>query len=190
MSDTGKKTSARLDPRAPLVIDTHELPRRPGSMRRLSLNVPAPEQFSLDVCGVPQGSDIALELRLESVMDGVLVSGQAQAHVTGECSRCLEPVEFDLEVDVQELYVYPGEEADDETGRLEGDLLDFEPALRDAVVFALPFAPVCREDCPGLCPTCGERLASVGPDHHHDAVDARWAALEALQARTTETQES
>jgi uncharacterized protein len=125
------------------------------------------------------------------VVEGVLVSGEARAQVTGECARCLDPVGFDLEVDVQELFVYPGEEADDDTGRLEGDLLDLEPALRDAVVFALPFAPVCREDCPGLCPECGERLAEVGPTHHHDEVDPRWAALGKLkETRTTDTQES
>jgi uncharacterized protein len=160
-------------------------------MRRLSLTVPAPEKFSLDVCGVPEGSDIELDLRLESVVEGVLVSGEARAQVTGECARCLDPIGFDLEVDVQELFVYPGEDADDETGRLEGELLDLEPALRDAVVFALPFAPVCRENCPGLCPECGERLADVGPTHHHDAVDPRWAALGTLkELGTTDTQES
>jgi uncharacterized protein len=85
------------------------------------------------------------------------------------------------------LYAYPDKrpEADvdeDDVRELEGDLINLEPALRDAVVPALPFQPVCRDDCPGLCSECGARLAD-DPDHHHDAVDPRWAALQGL-ART------
>jgi uncharacterized protein len=90
-----------------------------------------------------------------------------------------------LEVDVLQLYVYPGNEVDaddDEIGRLVGEMIDLEPLLRDAVVLALPLAPVCRDDCPGLCPDCGARLADVGPEHGHDQVDPRWAALRAVSS--------
>ena len=69
------------------------------------------------------------------------------------------------------------DDEDDDVSRLEGDLLDLEPLLRDAVVLALPFQPLCRDDCPGLCTECGARLAD-DPDHQHDEpVDPRWAAL-------------
>jgi uncharacterized protein len=116
-------------------------------------------------------------------MEGVLVSGTAQVHVTGECVRCLEPLEDDLEVELQELYAYPGSSSsdadEDEVHQLEGDLLDLEPVLRDAVVLALPQQPVCEEDCPGLCVECGARLAE-DPDHRHDVLDSRWAALGGL----------
>ncbi|MGF1429765.1 YceD family protein [Kitasatospora sp. LaBMicrA B282] len=190
----------RLDHRDPLVFDTHELGRRPGSMRTVERTFQAPEGFGVaDVIGVPVGSEMALELRLESVVEGVLVTGTAEAHVTGECVRCLEPVEDDLDVDFQELYYYPetdergrtrqsaedelSEEDEDETYRLEGDLFDLEPVLRDAVVLALPLQPVCQDDCLGLCSECGARL-SDDPDHHHDAVDPRWAALQGLSAGT------
>ena len=130
--------------------------------------------------GVPEGSDVELVVRLESVVEGVLVSGHARVRYLGECGRCLDPVGGDLVVDIQELYVYPESDADDdEAERLAGDLVDLEPVFRDAVVLALPHQPVCRADCPGLCPTCGVPLAEV-PGHVHERTDSRWAALAEL----------
>jgi uncharacterized protein len=136
---------------------------------------------------VPEGSDVELDLRLESVLEGVLVSGTARARLVGECGRCLDPLEASLEVDLQQLYAYPESDADDddEVERLEGDLLDLEPALRDAVVLSLPLSPVCEDDCPGLCATCGTRLAE-DPGHTHADADPRWAALRQLHDRPTE----
>ena len=134
---------------------------------------------------VPAGADVSLELRFEAVSEGVLVTGSAVAPLTGECARCLDPVTSTIEASFQELYLYqPGaadEEDDGEERYLDGDLLDLEPAFRDAVVLALPLSPLCREDCPGLCPECGARLAEAGPDHRHGgSVDPRWAALRQL----------
>ncbi|MEU6175626.1 YceD family protein [Streptantibioticus parmotrematis] len=174
------------------MFDTRELGRRPGAMKKVSRTAPAPADLGLaGVIGVPQGAPVELDLRLESVMEGVLVTGTAHAPVTGECVRCLEPIERELDTDFQELYSYPdagerfgGESAEadgdeEETLFLEDDLFALEPVLRDAVVLALPLQPVCREDCPGLCSECGARLAD-DPDHHHDAADIRWAALQGL----------
>ncbi|MFI0897800.1 YceD family protein [Streptomyces sp. NPDC020983] len=178
------------------MFDTHELGRRPGAMKKVSRSVPAPVDLGIrDVIGVPEGATIDLDLRLESVMEGVLVSGTAHATARGECVRCLEPVERELDADIQEMFSYPdadtrtarrdeaGADAeadeDDDMPVLEDDLFDLEPVLRDAVVLALPMQPVCREDCPGLCPTCGARLAD-DPGHHHEATDIRWAALRDL----------
>ncbi|NEY31327.1 DUF177 domain-containing protein [Streptomyces sp. PRKS01-65] len=186
--------NARLDHRNPLVIDTHELGRRPGALQRLTRTVDAPRDLGIQgVVGVPGGAPVELELRLESVMEGVLVTGTARATAEGECVRCLEPVELELEADFQEMFSYPdaddrgrpvaepGDDAEDDEDRLfvEDGLIDLEAVLRDAVVLALPMQPVCREDCPGLCAECGARLAD-DPDHHHDAVDIRWAALQGL----------
>ncbi len=162
-------------------------------MRQVSLTVPAPAGIGIMSIGVPEGSGIELDVRLESVIEGVLVSGTARVQLTGECSRCLDPISDELEVDLQELYAYeetdargrpvahePGEDdEDDEQRRMVGDLLDLEPVLRDAVVLDLPLAPVCREDCPGLCPQCGFRLED-DPEHQHDVIDPRWAALSRL----------
>ncbi len=151
-------------------------------MRKLRRVVAAPSDLGTDVIGVPQGSDLELDLRLEAVMEGVLVSGTARGRAAGECVRCLEPLESDLEVDLQELFVYPGrahDDDEDELREIEDELIDLEPALRDAVVLALPFQPVCRPDCPGLCSECGARLAD-DPGHAHETADPRWAALAGL----------
>jgi uncharacterized protein len=177
-----------LDPRAPLVLDTRELGRRPGSQRELSRTVAAPADLGIEVLRVPEGSPVELDLRLEAVMEGVLVTGTARAPLAGECVRCLEPITDELEVRFQELFVYEDhalpEEEDDEVSTLQNDLVDLEPLLRDAVVLALPFQPLCEDDCPGLCPDCGARLAD-DPDHAHEAaIDPRWAALTDLKTQT------
>lgn len=178
-----------LDPRSPFVLDTHELGRRPGTMRRVSRTVPAPEDLGTAVIGVPTGSDLDLDLRLEAVMEGILVSGTVRGRTVGECVRCLDEVSGEIEVDLQELYVYPEraqvavEDGDEEEDlrELEGDLVDIEPALRDTVVPALPFRPVCSPECPGLCPECGARLADPeNAGHQHEVADPRWAALTTL----------
>ncbi len=155
-------------------------------MRTASRVVPAPADLGTVVVGVPEGSDVELDLRLESVVEGVLVTGTARVHVEGECVRCLDPVSSEQEVRVQELYYYPDQNIDDdEAGRLQGDLIDLEPLLRDAVVLGLPFRPVCRDDCPGLCSECGARLAD-DPGHRHEQGDPRWAALHALSTELAE----
>lgn len=158
-------------------------------MRELRREVGAPEELGTDVVQVPAGSPVDLDLRLESVVEGVLVSGSVRATATGACVRCLDEVSIPVEVDVQELFAYPDRAAhhreveadpdDDDVRSLVDDLVDLEPVLRDAVVPALPFQPVCRDDCPGLCSECGARLAD-DPDHHHDVLDPRWAALSGL----------
>ncbi|MDP9433984.1 MAG: YceD family protein [Actinomycetota bacterium] len=189
-----RKPQPRLDPRQPLVLDTRELGRRPGSMREMRLTAPAPKDLGTVLIGVPPGADIDLDLRLESVMEGVLVSGTADVPLTGECGRCLEPVSDEMVVDLQELFAYPesttdatgrSSEPDEETARMEGDHLDLEPVLRDAVVLALPLTPLCRPDCAGLCAECGERLDDLPEDHAHGTTDARWGALAGLLETAT-----
>lgn len=175
-----------LDPRAPLVVDTRELGRRPGASQRTARTAPAPADLGSEVVGVPQGSDLHLELLLESVMEGVLVTGTVTGTTTGQCVRCLDDIERSFEVRLQELYAYPSAStADDEDVlEMEGDLIDLEPALRDAVVPTLPFQPVCREDCPGLPTQYGlsdEAFEEGAPELPAD-VDPRWAALARLAA--------
>ncbi|MGN0064934.1 MAG: YceD family protein [Nocardioides sp.] len=183
-----------LDPRAPLVLDTRELGRRPGSQREEVITVPAPAELGIEVLHVPEGAPVEIDLRLEAVVEGVLVTGTVQAGLEGECVRCLEPIDDDVVAKFQELYVYEDQhdkavehddhDLDDETNRLEDDLLDLEPLLRDAVVLALPFQPLCQEDCEGLCAECGTRLLDE-PGHTHDApIDPRWAGLAGLQQET------
>lgn len=171
-----------LDSRSALVLDTRDLGRRAGAMKLIRTTVEAPAGLGIDVIGVPPGSPVQLDLRLESVVEGVLVTGTATVGLRGECVRCLVGVAAEQQIDVQELYVYPGSDAtEDEAGRLEGDLLDLEPLLRDDVVLDLPFQPLCREECRGLCAECGANLNSE-PDHvHEDAIDPRWEKLRTLE---------
>jgi uncharacterized protein len=158
----------------------------------VSLTAPAPADLGIEVLRVPEDSPIEFDIRLEAVVEGVLVTGTAQAGLVGECVRCLEDIRSEITAEFQELFVYDDEDErdaeDEETSRLEGDLVDLEPLLRDAVVLALPFQPVCEDDCPGLCTECGARLAD-DPDHGHEAaVDPRWAALQQL-SRTEDDSE-
>ena len=170
------------------------LGRQAGSALTQTRTVPAPDDLRLELIEVPAGADVALEVRFEAVSEGVLATGTAIAPLAGECARCLTPLTSSVTVGFQELYLYAEgrhdkhdrhdeqEEQDDEgLYHLDGDLLDLEPAFRDAVVLALPMSPLCREDCPGLCAECGVPLADAGPGHRHDAaVDPRWAALQQL----------
>ncbi|MDO9455456.1 DUF177 domain-containing protein [Nocardioides sp.] len=176
------------------MLDTRELGRRPGSQREVTLTVPAPAELGIDILSVPEGSPVELDLRLEAVMEGVLVTGTARADLDGECARCLDPIVDELDVTFQELYVYddhhrgpdphPEVSEDDEVSMMEDDLVDLEPLLRDAVVLALPFQPLCQDDCPGLCTECGASLKE-DPEHTHDEpIDPRWAALTTLDTQT------
>jgi uncharacterized protein len=149
-------------------------------MKRYHRTVPAPHGFG--VIEVVPGSDVELDVRAESVIEGVLVSGTVTAELAGECSRCLDPLSDTLQVQITELYAYPDSATDastdaDEVSRIVDELVDTEPAVRDAVLLALPPAPLCAQDCRGLCPECGAKWAELGADHRHETIDPRWAAL-------------
>lgn len=173
----------QLDDRSPWVIDTRELGRHPGLSRPIRRGVEVATALGVpDVITIPAGASVELDLVLESVMEGVLVSGTATATATGTCARCLDPITEEIDVDVQELFAYPGSATEettdeDEIPRLVDDRIDLEPIVRDAVVLALPLAPLCSEDCPGLCTECGVKWADLEPGHGHEKIDPRWAAL-------------
>ena len=184
-------------PRGALVFDMRTLGRQAGSARTQQLTVPAPDDLRLELARVPVGTDVHLDVKFEAVTEGVLVTGSATAPLAGECARCLAPLAATVTASFTELYLYDrhdkhdrhdkrdkhdrfdeDEEQDEEEFYLDGDLLDLEPVLRDAVVLALPMSPLCREDCPGLCVQCGVPLADAGPGHGlEDAPDPRWAGL-------------
>jgi uncharacterized protein len=166
----------------PWRVDLRELGRRAGSMQELDRTAPAPPGWRVELIGVPKAAAVGLRLRLESVMEGVLVTGDLDVPVEGSCARCLEPIEDTLHLSVQELYAYSGSTTEatseeDEVRRIEGDYLDLEPLVRDTVVLNLPLAPVCAEDCAGLCVDCGQRLDDLPADHAHEVIDPRWAGL-------------
>lgn len=175
--------AARHAPTGPWVIDTRDLGRRPGSSRSYHRFVPAGSPLGVpEVIEVPSDAEVELDLLLEAVVEGVLVSGTVTAPTVGECSRCLDPLSGTVEVELTELFAYPDTATEattdaDEVRRVVDDRIDLEPVVRDAVVLALTPVPLCTEDCPGLCPDCGRRWADLDPDHGHEKIDPRWAAL-------------
>jgi uncharacterized protein len=145
-------------------------------------DISAPSGLGLGVIGIPEGADLAMDVRLESVVEGVLVTGTVSAPFAGQCARCLDPVADRLAIDLIELFAYPDTVTDestepDEVSRVVDDLVDLEPVVRDAVLLALPRAPLCSDGCPGLCPDCGGKRAELGTDHRHETIGPRWAAL-------------
>jgi uncharacterized protein len=186
-----KSPQNHLDPRQPLVVDTTKLPRQPGATRALKRVVPAPPNLGLELISVPEGSDVELDLVLTSVSEGVYVSGNVRGSLVGECGRCLNEISESFEISLAELYAYADSTTEettdeDEVGRMQGDLFDLEPAVRDAVVLTLPVTPLCRPDCPGLCPECGVHFDDLPADHSHEDADPRWAALRNLSTELPE----
>ena len=179
------------------LFNSYELPRRAGEMRQYSLDLVVPERIGIDVIAVLAGEEIHLEMRLESVTQGVLVSAELSAVADGECMRCLDPIELQIDRRIQELYRYapekPHTKAERKRARQEGDDLDeddvlmmdadfinLEGPIRDAIVLDLPVNPLCSPDCPGLCPGCGIKWALLDSTHSHTVIDPRWAGLSGL----------
>lgn len=182
---TPRKAANRPDSRSPLVLDVSRLGRRPGAMQTITQTVPSPGRIGLDLIAIEPGAEMDLDLRVESVSEGVLVSGTVTAPTLGSCARCLEPVTGEVEVDLTELFAYPDSVTESTTeeedvGRVIDHTVNLEQPIVDAVGLALPFVPLCSPDCPGLCTQCGVALSSAGPDHHHDQIDPRWAKLAAM----------
>jgi len=176
--------------KTPYTVPVFDLMHRPGEMREKQIDIIAPVGFGNAVIGVRAGSTMHVDTRLESLHDGILVSGEVDATAEGECVRCLIDVTQPLRVEFQEVFAYSFDEAFDYT--VHDDHVDLEPLIRDAVVLSLPFQPVCQQDCLGLCPECGVRLLD-NPGHEHEApVDPRWAALASLEGLndTTDSAES
>ena len=151
-------------------------------MKEIHRTVAAPDRIGAEMIGIPAGGDTDLDLRLEAVSEGVLVSGTVSGETEGQCSRCLEPLGGTVNVYLTELFAYPDSETDqtsdeDDIERIENEQIDLEQTIIDQVATELPLSPLCKDDCPGLCTECGVRLADADPDHGHDVIDPRWAKL-------------
>ncbi|MFN8039714.1 MAG: DUF177 domain-containing protein [Acidimicrobiales bacterium] len=175
------------DPR-PLVVGVAELQRQPGVRRELERDAVLP---GLAVAGseVPDDAPVVVDVVLESLSDGTLTAtGEVRAPFVGECRRCLTAVEGEVSAPVRE--VFEAQPTEGETYRLDGDHVDLEPMARDAVLLALPLAPLCRPDCPGPDPDAFPVAVGDGPggdDGDDEGAggpsprDPRWAALDALR---------
>ena len=179
------------------LLNTHELPRRAGEMKEYQLDIDAPFRVGVPLIAIPEGDLIELDVRCESVTEGILVTADIYGVAIGECIRCLDPVELDVDRKIQELYRY---EPTDDRGKksrrkeeedlvdldeeealyVEGEQVNLELPILDAIILSLPVNPLCDEDCLGLCPDCGEKWENLPEDHQHEVIDARWAGLTGL----------
>ncbi len=170
---------------SPFRIHVRDLVRRPGTHREFHKVIELTEAFGTEMIGIPAGATSKLDIQCEVVTDGMWVSGSFTGVAAGECSRCLEPVSFDVDVPVQGMFTYPDasfgeDDASDDVYDFDGDAIELEGVVRDAVVTSLPFIPLCDPDCPGLCDQCGARLADDA-DHAHEILDPRWSALQSVK---------
>jgi uncharacterized protein len=185
----------------PFILNTHDLPRRAGEMKEYQLDIPAHARIGIPLIAVPEGDLVELDIRLESVAQGVLASAEIYAVAHGECIRCLDPVEVVIDRKIQELYRY---EPTNEKGRkkrrededvdlegeeelqMEGDLMDLEIPIIDAIILTLPVNPLCSDECLGLCPDCGDKWEKLPEGHAHEVIDARWSGLDGLDFGNSE----
>jgi len=161
----------------PFVLPARDIVRKPGEMREHTLTIAIPERWGEGIVYVEKGENLDIDVRLESVHEGILVSGTVDTEYVGECSRCLQPIAESVEVEFQELFEYPGDETPDFV--LQDDHVDLETLVREAIVLSLPFHPVCRPDCPGLDPVTGD-LLTESSGVAQEPIDPRWAALREL----------
>jgi uncharacterized protein len=183
---TRQRSATQRHPTSPMTVDITRLGRRPGAMVTLQETVPSPTRIGLDMIAIEEGAPLELDLQLQSVSEGVLVTGTVTAPTVGECARCLTPLGDRVQVRLTELFAYPDSTTEatteeDEVGRIVDDTIDLEQPIIDAVGLELPFSPVCSPDCPGLCPDCGVSLAAE-PGHQHDRIDPRWSKLAGMFA--------
>jgi uncharacterized protein len=191
--------------RSVFIFNTHDLPHRAGEMREHQLSLLLSEPLGVDLLAIKPGERIEVELRITSVDEGVLATGEITAVATGECGRCLDPITWPIDEAFTELFYYETaasraaekgkkraksiskreEKKDidleaDELTFMIGDEIDLELPIRDAVILNLPVNPLCSDECPGLCQGCGEKWINLPADHAHNPEDPRWAALKGL----------
>jgi uncharacterized protein len=178
------------DPRDALTFNVAALLGEPGgSVRDLAFD-------GLEL-GLGIGEHLALarpadaRVRLTRTNRGLLVDGDVRATLAETCSRCLRPIEVELHPEFEEEALQsvelttgmPLDHADEpEVPRLtDHHEIELEPFVREAILLAAPIAPLCRPDCPGLCPECGEELGSGPHQHEEEPIDPRLEALRAFR---------
>ena len=190
-------------------VPVAQVASRAGQSKAIDAVFPAPSGIGDNIVGIAEGTDVHVVGSFDSIVDGLVLTARIIAPVSTECTRCLKPINKDWTVDVTAFFPYDsGKDAKDaahghQNGRKDeevdiiageeesedeyplvsnGAFADLEALIRDTLVESLPLQPLCRDDCLGLCPQCGADL-NEDPDHHHDVIDNRFAALAALKAQ-------
>jgi uncharacterized protein len=162
----------------PFLVNVSRLRRSPGAVDRVRRSGVLPG-LRVTESRVADDADVLVDAALEAAGPDILVIADIDTRWVGDCRRCLRPVTGEIHAHARELY----EERSDgeETYPLRGDQVDLAPLARDAVLLELPLAPLCQEDCQGLCPECGADRNEGDCGHAMVASDPRWAALDALR---------
>jgi len=159
-------------------VDVRDLVGAAGASREVGVRERVPG-LATELASVPEDCDVRGALRLESLLEGVLASGTLEGRMVLVCARCLKPIDAPFAVEVDELFVPDATDQDDAYPVSDGSI-DLEPLIRDAVLLAMPFAPLCRPGCLGLCERCGGDRnldeCTCAPE-----LDPRWAALGRLR---------
>jgi uncharacterized protein len=161
-----------------LVVPVGHLLKQPGSTTRFEREAVL-DDLAISSSRVPEGEPLVLDVELQAVNDGIIVVGTVKAPWTGECRRCLQPARGEVAAEVQE--VFERDPVEGETRKLAGVEIDLAELARDSVLLELPLAPLCRDDCAGLCPQCGADRNQGGCECVVDTKDLRWAALEQVR---------
>jgi uncharacterized protein len=170
-----------------LAVDVRELLRQPGAHKHVVLRAPL-EDLATPVAEVPPDRPVTVDVEIESVVEGLLVTGRVAATAVVRCARCLRELDHDLQVEVRELFALePGDDDDEGYAVLPDERLALDTMARDALVLGFPAAPLCRPDCAGLCPECGADRNTDDCGHGGPAmIDPRWAGLAGLRASLEE----
>lgn len=163
-----------------LSVDVSELLRRPGATKHISMKAVL-DGIAGELSRLREDSGLTLDLQLDALVDGIHVSGDVSSELDETCARCLRGFPESVQLQIDEVFVYQGESMDDDDAyEVVDEVLNLEPMLRDAVILALPLKPLCREDCKGLCATCGADRNEDNCGHDPARVDVRWDALARL----------
>ena len=161
-----------------IAVDVHDLLHKPGASRHWRREE-AISSLATEMASVPEKKPVQVDVLLESVVEGILVTGTLAGEMSYRCARCLKDFSGGFGVRVRELFAHAPQKDGDDYPITEA-AIDLEPMVRDALVLSMPFAPLCKDDCLGLCSRCGGDRnlgeCACGPE-----VDPRWAALGSLQ---------
>ena len=187
---------------SPLGIPVAQIAGRAGQSKLIDADFPAPSGIGDEIINVSEGASVHVDGSIDSIVDGLIFNATVTAPVTSECTRCLKRLDGDHTIHVtaffpfaeddrksrrnddDEVEIIAGEEESEDTYPLllNNTYMDIEALLRDNLVESLPVQQLCRPDCQGLCPQCGEDL-NEHPDHHHETINMRWSALEEFKAK-------
>lgn len=159
-------------------IDVRDLMDNPGASRTVRVDEPV-KGLHTELAEVPQDEPLSGDLTLEGVIEGVFVTGSVEGTMAMRCARCLKEFARPFDVEMNELFaLHAGPDDDYAVG--EDFTLDPEQLIRDSVVLSMPFSPLCKPDCLGLCPRCGGDRNLGECSCPEGIADPRWAALEDL----------